>query len=131
MSFLDYVRKQEAKDRCGRWPFNFPRSFPFTPMCKKHDDAYERVRNRFLKQNHAAHSVADLKVRMKAQKLEDVINAIDAVFYKEMLNETSRQVWYKRPVYRAFAELFKAIVGKLGYKVWKYGTIRHWLEAQS
>jgi len=28
---LSYIEEQQAKDRCGVWPFQLGRWFPFTP----------------------------------------------------------------------------------------------------
>ena len=64
------------------------------------------------------------------QKLEDQVDKIDIVFYARMMEKVQKQSGFRKYIYWAAAEAFRSIVSRVGYRVWKYGTISRWLEAQ-
>lgn len=123
MSIKKHIDKQRNKDRCGVWPFQLPKWFPFTDIWKQHDDAYEGLRDRFLKQNgYQAYSEQDLILRMETQKYPYLIDATDTVFFTRMLRRATGRKFYLKPM----AYMFKALVDQFGWYVWKTNTIKQW-----
>lgn len=127
-----WVLKQTSKDRCGVWPVQFPRWFPFTSCCKLHDTWYVEARSLCLQQA-AYKNISLLEPNGYTWLLtcfKPIIEQGDSEFSSCLNVQVTEASVLKKFFLRRLALAFTWFVEQYGWRVWLRYTMEEFAESQ-